>query len=59
MIDMRCGYCQEIGLECPRGYFAGKMRCDVCDFEFILSKARCAPEIACPECNSSTSEADE
>jgi hypothetical protein len=56
-IDMRCTECQAIGCECPRGYFTGEMLCDVCAFRFVLAKTNCAPEITCPECNGSVSEA--
>lgn len=48
--EMRCGSCIAIGCECPQGYFAGTMLCDVCRFRFVLCKPCCAPAIHCPEC---------
>lgn len=49
-IETRCGDCIAAGIECPRGYFGGRVDCDVCRYAFALSAPGCAPEIACPEC---------
>lgn len=56
MTEMRCGDCQDMGCECPRGYFAGILQCDVCPYRFALSAANCAPidGVTCPQCESST-----
>ena len=60
MTEMRCHDCRELGLECPRGYFAGVLRCDVCGYRFALSAPMCAPidRVHCPECGASTTEED-
>lgn len=51
--EMRCPDCIKAGVECPRGYFSGKVTCDVCRYVFILAAPGCAPRITCPQCNGS------
>lgn len=55
--EMRCGDCRAIGVECPRGYFAGVLACDVCGYRFVLSAPRCAPidSVSCVKCGGRTS----
>jgi hypothetical protein len=50
MTEMRCGDCIELGIECPRGYYGGACKCDVCGYRFALASPNCAPDITCPEC---------
>jgi len=55
-VDMRCSECAAIGCECPRGYVADAMKCDVCSYAFVLSAAACKVHIVtCPECKGAIS----
>lgn len=53
--ELRCRSCIDLGVECPDGYFGGKVTCDVCGYQFELAAARCAPIINCPECEGTVS----
>lgn len=49
--NVRCTECQELGVECPKGYYAGLATCNVCGHEIALLRAQCIekwPE--CPKC---------
>lgn len=47
--DMRCDTCIAACIECPKGYFSGRMRCEVCGFGYVLCKPLCVPEDKCPQ----------
>jgi hypothetical protein len=48
--ETRCKECIGIGVECPHGYYAGKVQCDVCHYFYVLSGPCCRPVDTCPEC---------
>lgn len=55
--DLRCIDCRQIGCECPKGYFAGILHCEVCGFRFVLSAAECVRYVVrCPDCGGSVDE---
>ena len=54
--EVRCSDCQDMGVECPKGYIGGAVRCDVCSYRFALTQARCIPIVDCPRCGGSATE---
>jgi hypothetical protein len=54
--DLRCDDCVAIGCDCPRGYFAAKVRCEECGERFTVLAAACAIRpllddcVPCPKC---------
>ncbi len=57
--DSRCDTCQELGIECPRGYAAERRCCDVCRHVAVMVYPDCTDDPICPRCGGTTEGEDE